>query len=191
VASRISSKDLLDKRVLGGCGKEVFFFVFAVGGLVGRDVGENVKTIVWGRGDGSAGDDIGRAVRDVEEGVVLWVVKDRPSELGGWGMGDDGLEDTGSNVERAWIVPSVVRTLEDLEDGGGGVRNVLLVYVIKGRPGGDGDVGEGGGGDDGGLRGSKGHFTYTVSSTLETVLMSRPTTVYCSSDATMMYLRWR
>jgi len=44
-------------------------------------------------------------------------------------------------------------------------------------------VGESGGGDDSRLRGSEGHFTYTVSSTLETVLMSRPTTVYSSSDA--------
>jgi len=32
---------------------------------------------------------------------------------------------------------------------------------------------------------------YSVSSTIETVLMSRPTTVYCSSDAMTMYLRWR
>jgi len=32
---------------------------------------------------------------------------------------------------------------------------------------------------------------YSVSSTRETVLMSRPTTVYCSSDAMTMYLRWR
>jgi len=132
VASRISSKDLLDKRVLGGCRKEVFLFVFVVGRLVGGDVGKDIKTIVWGGEDGSTSDDVGGAVRDIEEGVVLWVVEDRPSELGGWGMGDDGLEDAGSNVERAWIVPSVVRTLEDLEDGSSGVRNVLLIGVVKG-----------------------------------------------------------
>jgi len=70
----------------------------------------------------------------------------------------------------------VVR-LEDFKDGSGGVGDVLLIYVIEGRPRSDGDVGKGGGGDDGGLGGSEGHFTYTVSSTLETVLMSRPTTV--------------
>jgi len=151
VASRISSKDLLDKRVLGGCGKEVFLFIFTVGGLVGRDMGENVKTIVWGRGDRNTGDDVGGAVRDVEEGVVLWVVKDRPSKLRGWGTGDNGLKDVGSDVKRAWIVPSVVRTLEDLEDGSGGIRNILLVNIIKGGPGGDRDVGEGGGGDDSGF----------------------------------------
>jgi len=73
-------------------------------------------------------------------------------------LGVDGLEDAGGNVKRAWVIPSVVRALEDLKDGGGGVRNVLLVDVIKGRPGGDGDVGESGGGDDGGLRGSKRHL---------------------------------
>jgi len=42
--------------------------------------------------------------------------------------------------------------LKDFKDGGGGVGNVLLIYVIKGGPGGDRDVGKGGGGDDGGLR---------------------------------------
>jgi len=44
----------------------------------------------------------------------------------------------------------VVR-LEDFKDGGGGISDVLLIYVIKGRPRSDGDMGEGGGGDDGGL----------------------------------------
>jgi len=151
VASRISSKDLFNKRVLGGCRKEVFLLVFTIGEFVGGDVGKDVKTVDRSGRDRSTSDDIGRAVRDVEEGVVLWVVKDGPSELGGWGTGDDGLEDAGSDVERAWIVPSVVRTLEDLEDGGSGIRNVLLVNVIKGGPGGDRDMGEGRGGNDGGL----------------------------------------
>ena len=41
--------------------------------------------------------------------------------------------------------------LEDFEDGGGGVGDVLLIYVIEGRPRSDGDVGEGRGGDDSGL----------------------------------------
>jgi len=41
--------------------------------------------------------------------------------------------------------------LEDFEDGGGSVSDVLLIYVIKGRPRSDGDVGEGRGGNDGGL----------------------------------------
>jgi len=44
----------------------------------------------------------------------------------------------------------VVR-LEDFEDSGSSICDVLLIYVIEGRPRSDGDVGEGGGGDDGGL----------------------------------------
>jgi len=32
---------------------------------------------------------------------------------------------------------------------------------------------------------------YSISSTIETVLMSRPTTVYGSSKVTTTYLRWR
>ena len=55
--------------------------------------------------------------------------------------------------------------VEDFKDGSSGIGNVLLIYIIKGRPGSNGDVGEGGGGDDGGLRGSEGHFTYAISST--------------------------
>ena len=51
-----------------------------------------------------------------------------------------------------------MRTLEDLKDGGSGVRNILLIDVIKGGPGGDGDVGEGRGGNDGGLRRSEQHL---------------------------------
>jgi len=83
VLSRIVSKVLVDKRVLGGCGKEVLFFVFAVLGLVGGDVGEDIETKNWGRGDGSTGDDISGAVRDVKERKVLDVVKGRPDRSGG------------------------------------------------------------------------------------------------------------
>jgi len=151
VTLRISSKDLFDEGVLGGGGEEILLLVFTVLGLVGGDVSEDVKADDWGGRDRGTSDDIGGAVRDVEEGVLFRVVKDGPSELWGWGTGGDGLEDTGSDVKRAWVIPSVVRALEDLKDGGGGVCNVLLIYVIKGGPGGDGDVGEGGGGDDGGL----------------------------------------
>jgi len=151
MASRISSKDLFDKGVLGGGGKEVLLFVFSVLELVGGDVSKDIKAVDRSEGDRGTGDDVGRAVRDVEEGVIFRVVKDGPSELRGWGTGDDGLEDVGGDVKRAWVVPSVVRALEDLKDGSSGVRNVLLVDIIKGGPGGDGDVGEGGRGDDSGL----------------------------------------
>ena len=155
--SKIISKVLVDKGVLGGHGEEVFFLVFSVLGLVGGDVGEDVKTKDGSGGDRSTGDDIGGAVRVVEEGKVLDVVKGGPDRSGRWGilklggLRDNGLEDAGGDVEGAWIVPSIVRALEDLEDGGSGVRNALLVDVIKGRPGGDRDVGEGRGGDDGRL----------------------------------------
>jgi len=44
----------------------------------------------------------------------------------------------------------VVR-LEDFEDSSSGVSGVLLIYVIKGQPRSDGDVGEGGGDDSSGL----------------------------------------
>jgi len=148
---RIFSKDSFDEGVLGGGGKEILLLIFMVLGLVGGNMSKDVKTDDWGRGDGGTGDDVCRAVGDVEEGVIFRVVKDGPSELRGWGTGNDGLEDTGSDVERTWVVPGVVRALEDLKDGGSGVRNVLLVDIIKGGPGGDRDVGEGGGGDDGGL----------------------------------------
>ena len=88
MTSRISSKDLFDKGVLSGHREEVLLLIFVVLRLVGDDVGEGVKTGNWGRGDGGAGDNIGWAVGDVEEGVVFRVVKDRPGELGGGGTWD-------------------------------------------------------------------------------------------------------
>jgi len=113
MALRISSKDSFDKGVLGGGGKEVLLFVFMVLRFVGGDVGEDVETEDGGGRDGGTGNDVGGAVQNVEEGVVLWVIKDGPGKFGGWGTRDDGLEDAGSDVERAWVVPSVVRALED------------------------------------------------------------------------------
>jgi len=164
VFSKIVSKVLMDKRVLGGRGEKVLFLVFAILRFVGGDVSEDVETDDWGGGDGGTGDDIVGTVRDVEEGEVFNVVKSGPGRSGRWGilelgrLGLDGLEDAGGDVEGAWVIPSVVRALKDLKDGGGGVRNVLLIDVIKGGPRGDGDVGKGGGGDDGGLRGSERHL---------------------------------
>jgi len=157
VLFKIVSKVLVDVGVLGRCREEVLFLIFPILGLVGGDVSKDVEAGDWGRRNRGTGDDICGAVRNIE-GVVFWVVEDRPSELRGWGTGDDGLEDAGGDVKRAWVIPGVVRALEDLKDGSGGVRNVLLVDIIKGGPGGDGDVGEGGGGDDGGLRGSEQHL---------------------------------
>jgi len=148
----------MDKRVLGRRGEEVLFFVLSVLGFVGGNVGEDVKTINWGGGDRGTGDDIIGAVGGVERKTfdIVKSVPDRSRrwgilELGGLRSRVDGLEDTSSDVKGAWVVPSVVRTLKDLKDGSSGVRNVLLVGVIKGGPGGDRDVGEGRGDDDGGL----------------------------------------
>ena len=161
--SKIVSKVLVDEGVLGGHGEKVFLLVFLVLGLVGGDVGKNIETKDRGGGDGGTGDDIGRTVGDVEEREVFNIVKSGPVDSGRRRvlefrrLRDNGLEDAGGNIERTWIVPSVVRALEDLKDGGSGVCNVLLVDVIKGGPGGDQDVGEGGGGDDGGLRRSERH----------------------------------
>jgi len=157
VFSKIVSKVLVDKGILGGRREEVFLFVISVLGLVGGDVGKDVETKDGGRGDGSTGNDIGGAVRDVEEGEVFNIVKGGPDRSGRWrvlklgGLRDNGLEDAGSDIKGTWVIPSVVRALEDLKDGGGGVCNVLLIDVIKGRPGGDRDVGEGGRDDNGGL----------------------------------------
>ena len=165
--SKIVSKMLVNEGILGGRGKEVFFLIFAVGKLMGGDVGEDVETKDWGGGDGGASDDVRGAVGDVEKGVILWVVEDGPGKFGGWGTGDKRSGCWGSVCVkiRTWEIPSVVVGLEDFKDGSGSVGNILLVYVIKGQPRGDGDVGEGRGGNDGGLRSSEGHFTYTVSST--------------------------
>jgi len=128
-------------------------------GLMGGDVSKNVKADDWGGGDGGTGDDIGRTVGGVEEGVVFRVVKNRPSELGGWGTGDKRSRCWGSICVKIGTqeVPSIVVGLENFKDGSSSVRNVLLIDIVKGGPESDRDVGEGGGGDDGGLRRSERH----------------------------------
>jgi len=123
--------------------------IFTVLGFVEGDVGKGVEAMDRGGGDGSTGNNILRAVRDIEEGKVFNIVKSGPDEFGG--LRDDGLKDMGGNVKGTWVVPSIVRALEDLEDGGGGVCNILLIDVVKGRPGSNRDVGEGGVDDSGGL----------------------------------------
>ena len=62
--------------------------IFMVLGFVGGNMGKDVKTDNWGGRDGSTGDNVCGAVGDIEEGVIFWVVKNRPGELGGWGTGD-------------------------------------------------------------------------------------------------------
>ena len=136
--SKIVSKVLVDKEVLGGRGEKVLFLIFMVLGLISGNMGKGVEAVDRSRGDGNTGDDICRTVRNVEEREVLDIIKGGPDRSRGWGilklgrLRIDGLEDAGGDVEGAWVIPSVVRTLKDLEDGGGGVRNVLLVDVVKG-----------------------------------------------------------
>jgi len=162
--SKIVSKVLVDEGVLGGHGEEVLFLIFMVLMFVEGDMGEGTKVVGDDRGLGSAGDDIGGAVGDVEEGEILDVVKGGPDRSGGWGilefrgLRDDRLEDAGGNVKRTWVIPSIMRALKDLKDGGGGICNVLLVNVIKGGPEGNRDMGEGRGGNSSGLRSVERHL---------------------------------
>ena len=115
--SKIVSKVLVDVGVLGGRWEEVFLLVFSVCWFVGGDVGEDIKTINWGRGDGGAGDDIIGAVWDVKKREVLDVVKGGPDRSGRWRILElgrlrvNGLEDAGGDVKGAWVIPSVVRAL--------------------------------------------------------------------------------
>ena len=151
---------LIDKGILGGRREEVLLFVVTVLGLVGGDVGEEFEVIGGSGGDRGTGDNIGGGVRDVEEREIFNVVKGGPDECWRWGArgrsdGRGGAEGIGTGT---WVVPSVEVRVEDFKDSGGGVGNVLLIYIIKGRPRSDRDLGKGGGGDDGGLRSVKRHL---------------------------------
>ena len=86
--SKIVSKVLVDVEVLGRRREEIFLFVFTVLGFVGGDMGKDIETKDGGGRDGDAGDDVSGAVRDVEEAIILLVVGDGPSKLGGWGIWD-------------------------------------------------------------------------------------------------------
>jgi len=140
VLSKIVSKVLVDKGILGGHGEEVLFLVFTILRFVEGDVGEGIKAMDGGRGNGGTGNNILRAVRDIEKWEVFNVIKGSPDRSGRWGILElgglrsrgDGLEDMGSDVKGTWVVPSIVRALEDLKDGSGGICNILLVDVVKG-----------------------------------------------------------
>ena len=80
-----------------------------------------------GRKEGEAGDDEFRTGSNGR----------RPGDDGGRCMGDGGILETGASG--AWVIPSVVGTVEDVVDnlkGGGGV---LLVDSVQVGPRGDGD----------------------------------------------------
>ena len=86
---------------------------------------------VWARAsrfeEGEAGDDELRAGGN----------GGRPGDDGGRCAGDGGILEMGASG--AWIVPSVVRTVEDVVDDLKGSGRVLLIDGIQVRPGGDGD----------------------------------------------------
>jgi len=88
VASRICSKDSLDKGILGRQGKEVVLFEESEVLFIVDGVSKDVKTGVKDRGWGHTSDNVLGAVGDVEEGVVFNIFKGRPGKLGGWGMWD-------------------------------------------------------------------------------------------------------
>jgi len=119
VIFKIVPKVLMDVGVLGGCREEIFFCVLMVLGFVGDDVGEDVETKDGGGRDGGTSDDVCGAVGNVE-GEVFDIIEGGPDRSGRWripklgGLRDDGLKDAGGDVKRAWVVPSVVRALEDL-----------------------------------------------------------------------------
>ena len=164
----------MDKRVLGERREEVFLVVEAIIVLESGDVSKEVEVGGGGRGDGGAGDNIVRGggvcelwrSRGSEDGGLHCSgnedggVEGRIVKGGGWGAGDgdNGRGRLKSVGTWAWEVPSVIVAIEDLKDGSSGVGEVLLIYVVNSRPGRDRELGEGGGGDDGGLGRSERHF---------------------------------
>jgi len=104
---------------LGGCREEVLFLVFTILRFVEGNMGKGIKAIDGGRGNRGTGNNVLRAVGDIEKWEVFNVVKGGPDRSGRWGIlelgglrsGGDGLEDTGGNVKGAWVVPSIVRAL--------------------------------------------------------------------------------
>ena len=96
VLSKIMSKVLMDKGILSGRGKEIFFFVFTVGGFVGGDVSKDVEAKDRGGRDRSTGNDISGTVWDVVKGGPDGSGRWRVSKLGG--LWDDWLKDAGGDV---------------------------------------------------------------------------------------------
>jgi len=65
------------------------------------------------------------------------------------GGGNNGLEDVRGNDVGTWVVPSIVGGVKDFKDSSSSICNVLLIDVIKGQPGSNGDLEEVGGGNNG------------------------------------------
>jgi len=156
----------LDKTILGGCREEVLLIVEAVVVLISDDMGEEVKVGDGCGGDQGTGDDVvGRGRWGEDEGLGLsrnedrgeegGVIKNRGRQTGDGNDGRGGLKCVGT---WAGEIPGVEVTVKDLKDSGSGVGEVLLIDVVNGRPGGDRDLGKGGGSDDGRLGQSERHF---------------------------------
>ena len=81
--SKIVSKVLVDKGILGGRGEEVLFLIFVILRFVEGNVGKGFKTVDGGRGDRGTSNNILWTVRDVEEGEVFNIVKGGPDRSRG------------------------------------------------------------------------------------------------------------
>jgi len=82
-------------------------------------MGEGIEGMDGGRENGGTGNNVLRAVRDIEKWEVFNVIKGGLDRSGRWGILEleglrsrgNGLEDMGGKVNGAWVVPSIVRAL--------------------------------------------------------------------------------
>ena len=102
--SKIVSRVLVDKGILGGRWEEVLLLVVTVLRFVGGDVGKKFEVVTRSGGDGGTGDEIGGGVGDVEEGMVLDVVKGGPDKLWRWGAGRESDGRGGTERDRKSVV---------------------------------------------------------------------------------------
>ena len=117
---------------MGGRREEILLLVFLVLGLVEGDVGKGVKVSDRSRRGRGAGDDVDGAVWNVEKGVVFNVLEGRPDKFRGNWDKRSGCWGSVSIKIGTWEIPSIVVRLEDFEDSGGSISDVLLIYIIEG-----------------------------------------------------------
>ena len=110
VLSRIVSKVLMDKGILGVRWEEVLLLVVTVLGLVGGNVGEEFEVIGGSGGDGGTGDDVVGGVGDVKKREVLDVVKGGPDKF--WRRGARRRNDGRGGSEGVGIWAGVVPGVE-------------------------------------------------------------------------------
>ena len=95
------------------------------------------------------GSDVSEDVKEVRRGVDAI-----DSDEGRGGGNAVTFTSRAGAIERAWVIPSVVRTVEEVLDHLTGGGNVQLVDVVNLGPG---DGGKGGGGDGSGGEGRRRH----------------------------------